>query len=175
MKSSAPAYAPNDGVIDVAEKTLGGRVLSSLEAAYEVSFTVDRESLVETMTLLRDTPGLEYQQLMEIAGVDYPERPDRFEVVYCLLSLTRNHRIRVHVQTDEVKPVPSVTHAPADVFGSIAFLSNRFCQLPLDFSSVPAVAVSPSAVAKRDTAKSRTAYSSVFDAVWLSPGPDDGT
>ena len=46
---------------------------------------------------------------MEIAGVDYPERPDRFEVVYCLLSLTRNHRIRVHVQTDEVKPVPSVT------------------------------------------------------------------
>jgi len=109
VKSSAPAYAPNDGVIDVAEKTLGGRVLSSLEAAYEVSFTVDRDSLVETMTLLRDTPGLEYQQLMEIAGVDYPERPDRFEVVYCLLSLTRNHRIRVHVQTDEVKPVPSVT------------------------------------------------------------------
>ena len=109
MKSSAPAYAPNDGVIDAAEKTLGGRVLSSLEAAYEVSFTVDRDSLVETMTLLRDTPGLEYQQLMEIAGVDYPDRPDRFEVVYCLLSLTRNHRIRVHVQTDEVKPVPSVT------------------------------------------------------------------
>jgi len=109
VKSSAPAYAPNDGVIDAAEKTLGGRVLSSLEAAYEVSFTVDRDSLVETMTLLRDTPGLEYQQLMEIAGVDYPDRPDRFEVVYCLLSLTRNHRIRVHVQTDEVKPVPSVT------------------------------------------------------------------
>jgi NADH-quinone oxidoreductase subunit C len=109
VKSSAPAYAPNDGVIDAAEKALGGRVLSSLEAAYEVSFTVDRDSLVETMTLLRDTPGLEYQQLMEIAGVDYPDRPDRFEVVYCLLSLTRNHRIRVHVQTDEVKPVPSVT------------------------------------------------------------------
>jgi len=109
VKSSAPAYAPNDGVIDVAEKTLGTKVLSSLEAAYEVSFTVARESLVETMLLLRDTPGLEYQQLMEIAGVDYPERPDRFEVVYCLLSLTRNHRIRVHVQTDEIKPVPSVT------------------------------------------------------------------
>ncbi len=109
MKSAAPLYAPNDGVIDVAEKTLGDRVLSSLEAAYEVSFTVDRDSLVGTMTLLRDTPGLEYQQLMEIAGVDYPDRPDRFEVVYCLLSLTRNHRIRVHVQTDEIKPVPSVT------------------------------------------------------------------
>jgi len=46
---------------------------------------------------------------MEIAGVDYPDRAERFEVVYCLLSLTKNHRIRVHVATDEVKPVPSVT------------------------------------------------------------------
>ncbi|MES2095814.1 MAG: NADH-quinone oxidoreductase subunit C [Pseudomonadota bacterium] len=109
MRSSAPAYSPNEGVVEVAEKALGARVLSSLEAVFEVSFTVERESLVETMTLLRDTPGLEYQQLMEIAGVDYPERLDRFEVVYCLLSLTRNHRIRVHVQTDDVKPVPSVT------------------------------------------------------------------
>jgi NADH-quinone oxidoreductase subunit C len=109
VKSAAPLYAPNDGVIEAAEKALGQRVLSSLEAVSEVSFTVDRDSLVETMTLLRDTPGLEYQQLMEIAGVDYPDRPDRFEVVYCLLSLTRNHRIRVHVQTDEIKPVPSVT------------------------------------------------------------------
>jgi NADH-quinone oxidoreductase subunit C len=109
VKSAAPLHAPNDGVIEAAEKVLGQRVLSSLEAVSEVSFTVDRDSLVETMILLRDTPGLEYQQLMEIAGVDYPERADRFEVVYCLLSLTRNHRIRVHVQTDDVKPVPSVT------------------------------------------------------------------
>ena len=109
MRSAAPLYAPNDGVIEAAEKVLGQRILSSLEAVSEVSFTVDRDSLVETMTLLRDTPGLEYQQLMEIAGVDYPDQPDRFEVVYCLLSLTRNHRIRVHVQTDEIKPVPSVT------------------------------------------------------------------
>jgi NADH-quinone oxidoreductase subunit C len=109
VKSAAPLHAPNDGVIEAAEKVLGQRVLSSLEAVSEVSFTVDRDSLIETMILLRDTPGLEYQQLMEIAGVDYPDRPDRFEVVYCLLSLTRNHRIRIHVQTDDVKPVPSVT------------------------------------------------------------------
>jgi len=58
---------------------------------------------------LRDTPGLEYQQLMEIAGVDYPDRAQRFEVVYHLLSLTRNRRIRVTVATDESAPVPSVT------------------------------------------------------------------
>ena len=46
---------------------------------------------------------------MEIAGVDYPERAERFEVVYHLLSLTKNRRIRVKVSTDEATPVPSVT------------------------------------------------------------------
>ena len=70
---------------------------------------MERAQIVTALTALRDTPGLEYQQLMEIAGVDYPSRPERFEVVYCLLSLTRNHRLHVHVATDDVKPVPSVT------------------------------------------------------------------
>jgi NADH-quinone oxidoreductase subunit C len=56
---------------------------------------------------LRDR--FDYQQLMEIAGVDYPQRPERFEVVYHLLSLTKNHRIRVRVSTDEETPVPSIT------------------------------------------------------------------
>jgi len=110
MKAPAPAYVANDGVIDAASAVLGGRLLRSLDAVGEVALHVDRVSLVETMIALRDTPGLEYQQLMEIAGVDYPDRGvERFEVVYCLLSLTRNHRIRVHVQTDDEKPVPSVT------------------------------------------------------------------
>jgi NADH-quinone oxidoreductase subunit C len=109
VRAPAPAYRANDGVIDSAAAALGNALLSSLDAVGEVALMVDRESLVATMIALRDTPGLEYQQLMEIAGVDYPERADRFEVVYCLLSLTRNHRIRVHVQTDEEKPVPSVT------------------------------------------------------------------
>jgi NADH-quinone oxidoreductase subunit C len=46
---------------------------------------------------------------MEIAGVDYPERAERFDVNYCLLSLTKNRRIKVKVTTDEATPVPSVT------------------------------------------------------------------
>ncbi|MEN2785347.1 NADH-quinone oxidoreductase subunit C [Sphingomonas qilianensis] len=110
MRAPAPAYAANDGVIDAATAALGGSLLSSRDAVGEVALTVDRDSLIATMIALRDTPGLEYQQLMEIAGVDYPERgAERFEVVYCLLSLTRNHRLRVHVQADEENPVPSVT------------------------------------------------------------------
>ena len=73
----------------------------------ETAFDVHRDDLVAVLTSLRDDFG--YQQLMEIAGVDFPERAERFEVVYCLLSLTHNHRVRLHVATDETTPVPSVT------------------------------------------------------------------
>ena len=66
-----------------------------------------RESVADVLRTLRDE--LDYQQLMEIAGVDYPERAERFEVVYHLLSVTKNHRLRVRVSTDEEKPVPTVT------------------------------------------------------------------
>ena len=110
MRAPAPAYTSNDGVVEAARAALGAHLADTVEHVGEIALHVRRDTLVETMTLLRDTPGLEYQQLMEIAGVDYPERADRFEVVYCLLSLTRNHRLRVHVQTDETKPVPSVTN-----------------------------------------------------------------
>jgi NADH-quinone oxidoreductase subunit C len=58
------------------------------------------------MVSLRD--NLDYQQLMEIAGVDYPDRSERFEVVYHLLSVTKNHRLRVRVSTDETTPVPTI-------------------------------------------------------------------
>ena len=110
MRAPAPAYRANDGVIDAATAALGGKLDLATELVGEVALHVARDSVVETMLALRDTPGLEYQQLMEIAGVDYPDRgAERFEVVYCLLSLTRNHRIRVHVRTDDTQPVPSVT------------------------------------------------------------------
>ncbi|MES2337446.1 MAG: NADH-quinone oxidoreductase subunit C [Pseudomonadota bacterium] len=111
MRAPAPRYTPdlNPGVIDTATAALGDMLLEATDLVGEVSLTVDRDRLVDAMVLLRDTPGLHYQQLMEMAGVDYPSRPDRFDVVYCLLSLTRNHRIRVRVMTDEVQPVPSVT------------------------------------------------------------------
>ena len=109
MRAPAPAYTSNDGVIDSARAALGGMLLDAVDHVGEVALHVRREDLYDAMIALRDTPGLVYQQLMEIAGVDYPDRAERFEVVYCMLSLTRNHRLRVHVATDEEKPVPSVT------------------------------------------------------------------
>jgi NADH-quinone oxidoreductase subunit C len=104
-----PKTASNDGVIDAAKKALGGALLDTKDHVGEIILTVQREEITNALKLLRDTPGLEYQQLMEIAGVDYPDRPERFEVVYCLLSLTKNRRIQVKVATDEQTPVPSVT------------------------------------------------------------------
>lgn len=107
MNSPAPLITGNDGVIDAVRKTLGGMLLEAVEAVHEISLSVARDRIVDALRLLRDEHA--YQQLMEIAGVDYPERAERFEVVYHLLSLTRNHRIRVRVSTDEEQPVPSVT------------------------------------------------------------------
>ncbi|MDB5714580.1 MAG: NADH-quinone oxidoreductase subunit [Sphingomonadales bacterium] len=107
MISSAPAYAPNDGIIEAATAALGASLTTAVDLVGEVTLTVAREDLVAVMTTLRDE--LHYQQLMEIAGVDYPERELRFEVVYHLLSLTKNHRIRVKVLTDDTQAVPSVT------------------------------------------------------------------
>jgi len=100
MASAAPRYS--DAPASIA-RLARARPRPGLETAFDVA----RDDLVAVMTALRDDH--EYQQLMEIAGVDYPERAERFEVVYCLLSLTKNHRVRVHVSTDEQTPVPSVT------------------------------------------------------------------
>ncbi|HEX5259156.1 MAG TPA: NADH-quinone oxidoreductase subunit C [Sphingomicrobium sp.] len=106
--SHVPKMAPDDGVIDAAKAVLGDALLDVKDHVGETTLTVKRESIVEVCRTLRDTPGLEYQQLMDIAGVDYPDRPERFEVNYHLLSLTKNRRIRVKVLTDEQSPVPSI-------------------------------------------------------------------
>lgn len=111
MRAPAPAYAAdlNGATIAAARDALGTALVDTRDAVGEVALFVTRDGLIDAMIALRDTLGLEYQQLMEIAGVDFPDRPERFEVVYCLLSLTRNHRIHVHVAASEETPVPSVT------------------------------------------------------------------
>ncbi len=100
LASHVPAYAE-------APAALAGLADARPRAGIETAFDVARETLVEVLRILRDQFG--YQQLMEIAGVDYPDRAERFEVVYCLLSLTHNHRVRIHVTTDEATALPSVT------------------------------------------------------------------
>ena len=104
-----PKMASDEGVVAAAKKAVGAALVEARELVGEVTLVVKRDAIIDVCRALWDTPGLEYQQLMEMAGVDYPDRPERFEIVYHLLSLTKNRRIRVKVSTDEGTPVPSVT------------------------------------------------------------------
>ena len=104
---SAPKFLTPEGLLEELTAALGNRLLSAHQAHGETVLAVRAEAIVEALQTLRDAH--EYQQLMEIAGVDYPDRAERFEVVYMLLSVTRNSRILVKVSTDEATPVPSVT------------------------------------------------------------------
>jgi len=90
---------------------LGQEMVAELQVDATVAFgeltlVCHRDRIVDVLTNLRDRFG--FQQLLDLAGVDFPERSERFEVVYHLLSLTRNVRVRVKVATDEVQAVPSV-------------------------------------------------------------------
>jgi NADH-quinone oxidoreductase subunit C len=74
----------------------------------EVVVTAEVESLPALMTALRDREDCAFEQVMDICGVDWPQRERRFDVVYNLLSVSLNQRLRVIVATDESTPVPSV-------------------------------------------------------------------
>jgi NADH-quinone oxidoreductase subunit C len=67
------------------------------------------DSLIGLLGFLRNDPRCRFGTLIDICGVDYPERTQRFEVVYNLLSIHRNHRIRVKLAADEATAVPSAT------------------------------------------------------------------
>jgi NADH-quinone oxidoreductase subunit C len=104
---SAPRVSSQEGTKDTLVAALGDQVVAAKEEHGEIVLTVVRERIEDVLRLLRDEH--QFQQLMDIAGVDYPSRPERFEVVYCLLSVTRNLRLIVKVTTDEATPVPTVT------------------------------------------------------------------
>ena len=107
MHSNIPRIPARENIIDEVKAAIGDAFLSAKDAVGEVSIDVARERVADVIRILRDE--FEYQQLMEIAGVDYPARPERFDVCYHLLSVTKNHRLRIRVTTDEEKPVPTVT------------------------------------------------------------------
>jgi len=108
------AVALDDGTTpteDLKERValvIGDRLIDSAIVRDQVIVTVERRQLVEVLIDLRDDPKTLFNQMVDLCGVDYPERPERFEVVYNLLSLRHNQRLRVKVTTDETTPVPSV-------------------------------------------------------------------
>jgi NADH-quinone oxidoreductase subunit C len=84
---------------------LGGSVVSSAIATGELSFTAKRDDIIVVLQHLRDIEG--FTSFVDVCGVDYPERKERFEVVYHLLSMSNNTRVRIKISTDEDTPVAS--------------------------------------------------------------------
>jgi NADH-quinone oxidoreductase subunit C len=113
VETDAPAEAStaSPGVAEAARQALGALALDVREAFGEVTIIVARESIVDVLTKLRDEAGTLYKCFIDITAVDYPQRANRFDVVYHLLSPRHNTRIRVKCETDEMTPVPSVIPA----------------------------------------------------------------
>ena len=96
-------------------------VLEREVAGGELTLGARADAIVKVLTFLRDDANCNFGLLMDLCGVDYPERPRRFEVVYNLLSLNHNQRLRVRVLCDEQTPVPSVT----GVYSSAGWLERE--------------------------------------------------
>ena len=90
---------------------LSDQVKGNSIAHDELMVTARAEQIVKVVTFLRDDPMCLFKELVDICGTDYPERPKRFDVVYNLLSLVHNQRIRIKVEADDETPVPSITGA----------------------------------------------------------------
>jgi NADH-quinone oxidoreductase subunit C len=73
----------------------------------ELMLQTTPDRLIALLVFLRDDPQCKFEQLVDVCGVDWPEREKRFDVVYNLLSLRNNQRVRVKLATDEATPVPS--------------------------------------------------------------------
>ena len=98
-------------------KTLGDAIATALPGAIakvvvefgELTLDVARDRWVETVKYLHDAPDCLFVNFIDLCGVDYPQRPDRFDVVLHLLSPRHNRRVRVKTRTNETNPVPSLT------------------------------------------------------------------
>jgi len=114
-------------------KTLASQLAESVQGGItgarfdqdELVLDVRRDQIVQALTILRDDPDTLFEQLVDITAVDWPSNADRFEIVYNLLSLKFNRRIRVSVRTDEDTPVPSVGR----VFSSAGWMEREIWDL----------------------------------------------
>ena len=98
-------------------------VIETILAHGELTLIAEPNHIVELIKFLRDSPACAFTSLIDICGVDYPERERRFEVVYHLLSIPQNQRIRVKARVREGEPIPSIipVHPCAEWFEREAF------------------------------------------------------
>ncbi len=103
--------ADDADIKDVEREAVAGLpgILSAAREIGELVVRADRAGAFALFSVLRDDPAFAFAQVMDICGVDWPERPDRFDIVYNLLSVTRNARLRVIVSANETDTVASVS------------------------------------------------------------------
>jgi NADH-quinone oxidoreductase subunit C len=97
-------------------ETLGQAVVGALPGAVggytvandELTIAANAADIVRVVTFLRDDPGCAFFSFIDVTAVDWPQRERRFDVVYHLLSPTRNHRVRIKIEVDEATPVASI-------------------------------------------------------------------
>jgi len=109
MAAEAPASQALSDLGESIAGALGEDVLATEVVLGELMVRIRRDAVVRVLTFLRDDTSCQFKCLMDVCGVDYPDRDERFEVVYNLLSVRQNQRVRVKLTTDEDTPVPSVT------------------------------------------------------------------
>lgn len=123
-QTQAVASIADEKLLSIANQVqvlMGAHIMNAEFQKDEFCVTVKRESIVPFLTFLRDDSVCKFKQLVDVCGADYPNRPQRFDVIYNLLSLTGNTRIRVKVMTDENTPVDSV----ASVFSSAVWFERE--------------------------------------------------
>ena len=108
-------------LVEYTEASLPGVIQDAEVHAGQLTLNCSVGDIVRMLMFLRDDANSLFRQLLDIAGVDWPERDQRFDVVYNLLSLAHNQRVRVRVRTDEKTPVPSV----AAVFKSASWYERE--------------------------------------------------
>ncbi|WP_082572636.1 NADH-quinone oxidoreductase subunit C [Brevundimonas sp. Root1423] len=111
--------------METALTPLGAEMVGELGVEAQIAFgeltlIATRANILSVLTALKDRFG--FHQLLDLCGVDFPDRAERFEVVYHLLSMTRNARVRVKLTTDEVQPVPSAV----GVFPMTGYVEVRY-------------------------------------------------
>ena len=108
--SNSEIKEPLDELAKYIETNLGDSLLSIEWEKDELVLRTQRQTLITVMAFLKDDSKCLFKTLVDLCGVDYPEDEDRLEVVYNLLSLKRNMRIRVKVRTDTASAVPSLSN-----------------------------------------------------------------
>lgn len=108
-------------IADHINQAIENDIISAVVARGELTLIARADHIAQVLTFLRDDQTCLFKQLVDITGVDYPERAKRFDVVYHLLSIELNQRVRIKIETDEDTPVPSVI----DVFPAAGWFERE--------------------------------------------------